>query len=88
MAYPMTPPDDDEALAFGRTAHVPAPAVLKRTAVCWHWVVPKCPLCGKKHTHGGGRLDQDPRRLLGHRVPHCPDPPDAAGSYELVEAVR
>jgi hypothetical protein len=69
------------------TIYVPAPAVLRRTRVCWHWVNPKCPFCGKKHTRGGATLDQDPRQFLGHRVPQCADPSDDR-DYELVEMVR
>jgi len=79
----MTPYDDEEKL---EDAFVPAaPAVLQRGRACWSWVVPRCPLCGKRHSHGGGALDRDPRRLLGHRVAHCVCP-GVVGSYELVEA--
>src|ERR1044071_8078779 len=35
------------------------------------WIVPKCPLCGDRHVHGGGNGDKDPRRFLSHRVGHC-----------------
>ncbi len=35
------------------------------------WVVDVCPLCGQRHTHGAGRVGEDPRLYLGHRVAHC-----------------
>ena len=35
------------------------------------WVVEQCPYCGERHVHGGGGPNEDPRRFLGHRVPHC-----------------
>ena len=44
-----------------------------------------CPFCGRQHFHGAGRLTDDWRRFLGHRVAHCPDrTPDNAGGYFLV----
>lgn len=49
-----------------------APAVLKRAGRQWSWEVSKCPLCGRKHTHGGGAIGKhNPDDLLGHRVAHC-----------------
>jgi hypothetical protein len=45
----------------------------------WAVTVERCPLCGKRHYHGGG---DGPEPALGHRVAHC-DEHD--GSYELVE---
>lgn len=36
-------------------------------------IVDKCPLCGRRHVHGGGRAD-DPKpveQFLGHRGAHC-----------------
>lgn len=35
------------------------------------WIVPQCPLCGKRHQHGGGPITGDPRQHLGHRNSHC-----------------
>jgi len=35
------------------------------------WVIDCCPLCGGKHTHGGGLLFDEPTEYLGHRVAHC-----------------
>jgi hypothetical protein len=32
-----------------------------------------CPFCGRRHTHGGGNIPNDPS-VLGHRSSHCPDP--------------
>jgi hypothetical protein len=57
---------------------------------CYLWIIVKCPYCGKKHTHGGGPLDGDPREYLGDRVPHCADyrdgrARDPVDNYELVE---
>ena len=65
-----------------------APAVLKPSRGCYLWIVPRCPLCGKQHQHGGGYLTGDPRTLLGHRAPHCggSQRPGASWGYELVEA--
>jgi hypothetical protein len=37
----------------------------------WRWVVDACPLPGcavKRHFHGGGDLEDDPRHFLGHRA--------------------
>src|SRR5215217_8896749 len=45
----------------------------------WAVTVERCPLCGKRHHHGGG---DGPEPALGHRVAHC-DEHD--GGYELVE---
>jgi hypothetical protein len=42
------------------------------SAGCWSWVVPCCSLCGRQHVHGGGSVESDARRWLGHRVAHCP----------------
>jgi len=62
-----------------------AVATLERDGGCYLWVVRQCPLCGKKHTHGGGCLSEDPRIYLSHRVAHCAgDAP--TGGYFLVEA--
>ena len=33
-----------------------APAILKPSRGCYLWIVPRCPLCGRKHQHGGGQL--------------------------------
>jgi len=62
-----------------------AVATLERDGDCYLWVVSQCPICGEKHTHGGGELDGDPRSHLSHRVAHCVgiEPP---GGYILVEA--
>ncbi len=65
-------------------------AILVRGRGCWLWIVPRCPLCRKRHQHGGGHFDDDPRALLGHRVGHCWKPQflDAARrGYDLVEDV-
>jgi hypothetical protein len=45
----------------------------------WAVTVERCPLCGKRHHHGGG---DGPEPALGNRVAHC-DGHD--GSYELIE---
>lgn len=58
-----------------------AAAHLVRGRQNWLWQVRHCPFCGGRHQHGGGRLDGDPRRLLGHRVADC----GAAGGYLLRE---
>ncbi len=66
-----------------------APPRLVRGRGCWLWVVRRCPLCGKRHQHGGGHCDADPRALLGHRVGHCEMRywrGDGPGGYDLVEA--
>jgi hypothetical protein len=60
-------------------------AELSRGRDCWIWTVKKCPLCGRRHTHGGGPLEGNPRELLSHRVAHCVSG-DKAGGYVLVEA--
>jgi hypothetical protein len=45
----------------------------------WAVTVERCPLCGKRHYHGGG---DGPEPALGDRVAHCGE---RGGSYELVE---
>ncbi len=53
----------------------------------WMWVVPKCPFCKRQHAHGGGQLDENPFRLLGHRRSHCVHPhmpPGGRGTYKMV----
>ncbi len=56
---------------------------LKKESDVYLWIIDKCPFCGKRHCHGGGSLDGDPRRLLGGRVPHCDH--HQGLSYTLVE---
>ena len=48
-----------------------------------HWclIVVRCPYCGNRHTHGGGREGDDPRTFLGYRATHCTN----TGQYRLVE---
>jgi hypothetical protein len=58
-------------------------AELKRGRACWLWIIKRCPFCGKLHSHGGGKLDGDPRRLLGSRVPHCVQ--QGSGIYDLTD---
>lgn len=44
------------------------------------WVVGCCPICGRKHIHGGGILgEDDPRSYLSHRVKSCMPPSRTAG---------
>ena len=69
-------------------AYPQALATLVRSRGCYLWIVPRCPLCSRKHQHGGGDLAGDPRTLLGHRVAHCAAKYRRAGQpggYELVE---
>jgi len=54
---------------------------LQKTSDCYLWIVERCPLCGKRHSHGGGKLTGNPRDLLGHRWAHCADPIEPAGYY-------
>lgn len=42
--------------------------VKKASDGLWELVVERCPLCGRRHVHGGG-VGPDP--VLGHRQPHC-----------------
>lgn len=47
-----------------------APAILTppdRPGRPWLWIIPSCPLCGSRHTHGAG-LDGN---RSGTRVAHC-----------------
>ncbi len=59
------------ATTITETSTPEAPALLVRGRDCFLWIVSHCPLCGKKHQHGGGEITGDPRDLLGHRVRHC-----------------
>jgi hypothetical protein len=46
-------------------------------------VVPRCPFCAKRHTHGAANK---PCGSLHHRLVHCVSPPpEAAGGYYLYE---
>jgi len=65
------------------TCLLAAAARLVRHSDGFRWVVDRCPYCGRRHTHGGGPLDGDPRAGLGPRAPHC----HAGPEYALVEAV-
>lgn len=58
-----------------------AAARLRRQPDGYRWIVLACPYCGRKHTHGGGTLTDDPRQHLGPRVAHC-----HGGDYLLSEA--
>lgn len=53
----------------------------------WLWVIDACPYCGHSHTHGGGELAGNPRRLLGERVPHCAGDKTGLPNYILTEAL-
>jgi hypothetical protein len=63
-----------------------APAVLMVYYGQYTWLVPECPFCGCRHTHGGGVVgEDDPREFMSWRYPHCNYPPPEAGNYLLVE---
>lgn len=82
----LEPTPDPEMVAAERPA---ARVRLQRGKACWYWVVERCPFCGRQHTHGGGPLDGDPRRLLGHRSQHCVEGPLwPKDGYRLVEVPR
>lgn len=74
---------------FGQsTGQVKALATVKRLlnrdgTHRWSLTVERCPLCGKRHVHGGG---DGPSPTLGHRVSHCAGDDVAAGDYFLVDA--
>lgn len=70
-----------------RTVEATAVAVLKRGREGFYWIVPDCPFCHKRHQHGGGRFDTDPRTFLGGRGAHCetPRPVGVSRQYVLVE---
>ena len=58
-------------------------AIATREGRQWFWRIPKCPFCGKTHTHGGG---SGPEPDGGHRASHCTG---GSGNYYLQEkAVR
>src|SRR5215212_9505237 len=61
------------------TPHAPVTVTWSSRSRYWAVTIERCPLCGKRHHHGGG---DGPELALGHRVAHCVD---HAGSYELVE---
>ena len=65
--------------------HPIAIATLKKGRQGYHWIVRRCPLCGKRHTHGGGRLGGNPRELLGHRASHCLQRIPGDHGYILIE---
>ena len=48
-----------------------AAAVLVREGGLWYWQIVRCPHCGRRHHHGGGSKNQDPRDFLGPWVSHC-----------------
>jgi hypothetical protein len=61
------------------TLHAPVSVVWSSRGRYWAVTVDRCPLCDRKHYHGGG---DGPEPALGDRVAHCWD---HAGSYELIE---
>jgi hypothetical protein len=61
------------------TPHALVSVVWSSRGRYWAVTVPRCPLCGKRHHHGGG---DGAEPALGSRVAHC-DQHD--GSYELIE---
>jgi hypothetical protein len=52
-------------------SHPDARADLLAEARGFRWLVQECPLCGRRHAHGGGPVSGDPRKTLGHRAGHC-----------------
>lgn len=52
------------------------------------WRVLRCPHCGKRHHHGAGGPQDDPRRFLGHRIAHCVLNAGPRPSYVLVESTK
>ena len=64
--------------------YVDTPATLKKGKEIWEWTVPCCPFCGKKHTHGGGSIEDDPLAHAVGRVAHCMT--GDGGNYMLVLA--
>ncbi len=44
---------------------------LKEAKTVRLWIVPRCPWCGKRHTHGAGCTQDNPLDFLGHREAHC-----------------
>lgn len=61
-----------------------APTIAERDAKTgvWHLTC-RCPLCGKRHYHGGGDGDAPD---LGYRTIHCLRPVSALADYNLVPA--
>src|SRR4051812_27851107 len=60
--------------------HAPVSVVWSSRGRYWAVTVERCPLCGRKHYHGGGG-DETPG--LGYRNSHCITGP--GGTYELIE---
>lgn len=58
-----------------------APTIARRTADGSWTLTCRCPICSKRHTHGGGSGDTP---NLGHRVAHCLRP--ESKGYILVAA--
>src|SRR5687768_2787347 len=57
----------------------PCTVVWSSRAKYWAVLIPRCPLCGRKHYHGGG---DGPEPDLGWRASHCAEFHE---SYFLVE---
>jgi hypothetical protein len=64
------------------TPHALVSVVWSSRGRYWAVTVEPCPLCGKRHYHGGG---DGPEPALGDRVAHCGE---HDGSYELVETAE
>jgi hypothetical protein len=62
-----------------------APALLERWENELKWVIPRCPLCRKRHVHAAGLVGEDPRKLLTHKVKHCANL-DGPSGYILIDA--
>lgn len=77
-------------VSAGNTAIPDAPCTVERVmnydGPVYLLHVAHCPLCGKKHTHGGG--DDINHLLLGHREAHCFDDntPNRHRGYNLIIA--
>jgi hypothetical protein len=54
----------------------------------YQWEVERCPICRKKHYHGGGPVSGNPNEYLSHRVKHClkPRPNKEPEGYILKDA--
>lgn len=70
--------DDSPPVAYARAGRV-----WSRKGHPWELIVDVCPLCSRKHAHGGG-TGQEPR--YGVRASHCADRA-TRGFYQLRPAV-
>jgi hypothetical protein len=88
MKSKITPPENIEYRNGIPIAQAVLVSPSSKSDPVYSWVVPVCPLCGHKHSHGAGTEPHKVDELLGHRVAHCPKGHNHIQGYILVKAAN